>query len=311
MKDKKDTILDAIKDLDLGTIKKPKEKIPFISDEDAVELVVDNKKISSFDDLLSHMDKGSKIKPKRWVIKHEDLSQWTQRDFAIYMSEKYYEKYKTTWSYSTGSVVTYISLIKKNIYEALGFCNNIVMKNYIDYFFKNWLYFYHDDLKKNTKWLFYMKHADPIEKFCDTYDYAGSLKKYLDGKEIPQKKKTKKLKKTNFPPAKQLEMACLLGLDNAILEYGVLFVCNYLVLKENYTIEKAEKEVAKTIYSLYNRKMKDKVEAITRKNVVCSDLFKIKTLDNINSILKKEYNISFAFVANYTFKDGPIWGLKK
>jgi hypothetical protein len=57
-----------------------------------------------------------------------NLADWTNRDFALYIKNKYEEKYSADWGLNVVGVVTYIGRIKQSILDNLGFCDNIVFK---------------------------------------------------------------------------------------------------------------------------------------------------------------------------------------
>ena len=97
---------------------------------------------------------------KREASLSKDLVEWTQRDFALYISDLYYKKFSKPIGFGIIGMSAYLGRIKVNVKEAVGFCDNIVLKDYIDYYFKNWIEHHISDWK--DKFGKYMQYSKPL-----------------------------------------------------------------------------------------------------------------------------------------------------
>jgi hypothetical protein len=194
------------------------------------------------------------IKKSSWEIKSENISEWTNRDFSIYMYKQYRDRYGIGWDFNHYSVITYPDGVKEEIRQTLGFCDNIVFKDYIDYFFMKWLDIY--KIQKGVKfWLRSLKNSDPINDFCSKYDYNRSIKNREQvsvNKEVIENK--------------DIETYYLLGIESLILKFGIINAINYLIINKNISKEKALDKMAFYLVKLYNNKQIDKVIEITNKS---------------------------------------------
>lgn len=165
---------------------------------------------------------------KKSKVKRENLSDWTQRDFAIYIHEKYVEKFSKNCSINITKITTYLGNIKVSIKNVLGHCNNFVLKDYIDYFYNKYIETYVD---REIPWVFNMKSDFVISSFAENYEE----KKDFPKKEIKMK---------------EIENCYILGLNSVIREYGIMAAINYLKTKNKLDEISIFNKVARSLLEL-------------------------------------------------------------
>ena len=221
-KNVKNILIDAVKNTNLkcskDLIKENSYKVK------SSEIVSKGPRIVNFDDGVRRVD-NIKI----------NLAEWTNRDFGLYVKQQYYKKFKHEWSPTATNITIYFNNIKEAVNDIVGFCDNIVMKEYIDYFFSKWAEFYRDK-SKNILYLNSFKKPDAISDFYSIYNYTNSIKKYTEKKEVS----------TDIILTEDiLNKSYLLGIQNFILEFGLIIPCCWLINRLNYNIKSSVNMVAK------------------------------------------------------------------
>lgn len=220
----------------------------------------------------------SDIKTKYKV--KEDLNLWTSKDFVYYMSDKYEKKYGHCWKgISYIGVTTFIPRIRDMIRDSLGICDNIVMKDFIDYYFNNWM---QDSYQKEWFLRNMTNNTEPILKFSTSYNYKDSISKNIktENKEV----------KTDISllNENELEISYLLGIDNLLNKYGIIVTINFC-LKKDFSLEKAIEKVAYAIARAYNRGVANSIFKTTEKY---KDYGVFKDLNKVIEVTNDIYKIN-------------------
>lgn len=169
------------------------------------------------------------IKLSSWNIKHE-LSSWTNRDFAIFMREKYIHRYYKDWGINIVGVVPYLDRIKDAIVVVTGFCDNIVFHDYIEFYFDRWCDYF---LTTHEFSVHSMKFDAPVKDFAEKYDYKSSLMKYM------QQSCLKETHKKHTLSGENIENAYLLGEEAFLLSCGLILSVNWLICEKQIDAEDA------------------------------------------------------------------------
>lgn len=204
----------------------------------------------------------SKLKKKSsWQIK-QDLFDWTNRDFALYISKCYKQKYDSYLDASLVGMTTYLPRVKQALLDSIGFCDNIVTKDYIEFFFEKWAEHFRINSEKDRFSIQTMRFKEPIIDFAEEYDYKARVQHYTN----PSEQKTSEslqapLKITND---KMLE-AYSVGIENFVLEYGVIATVNWLIMSKGEESKEAAKKVIVAASRLNSQGAIEKVKYITKK----------------------------------------------
>jgi len=193
-------------------------------------------------------------KPRKHREIRENLLEWKNNDFSMYMSQIYIKKYNDVWQFSLINITMYLDKIKDKLDGVLGFCDNITFKDYIDYFFSVWA----DDYKKGMLTLKSFIYSTPIRAFASQYNYRERVKEYNQLHE-------QSAKSAIFVSNKRLREAFLLGSEHFVLEYGLILPINWLVVCDDRELKEAANYVAKAMYSLYQKGRIDDVFTATKK----------------------------------------------
>jgi len=170
---------------------------------------------------------------KKMLVKKENTLDWKQRDFSIYIREKFAEKFSRNCSISTIGITTYLGNIKVKVKDRIGFCDNNILKRYIDFFYDKYIELYVD---REIPWIFNMKSDFILSDFA---------KNYNDNQEIViEDKKSMNVK------LKDIENCYILGLKSVIREYGVLVAINYLKIINKLNDIVTYEKVAKSLLEL-------------------------------------------------------------
>jgi hypothetical protein len=226
----------------------------------------------------------------RWKVR-DDLSEWKNSDFTIYFIQQFRKNIDEEWNGSRVAMILYFGKIFDKVAETLGFCDNIVLRDYIDFFIKEWGMYYWK--KKGNFTLWYLKDDRPIRAFVEKYDYNDSFNKFMaekNGHKIENKKRDKK-----EISKKRIEQYYLAGGENLILEYGLLVPLNWLITCKNYSIEHANLHIMGAFGSLYSRGNYQSVINETESLNPYPDSFVIKDCDIIFKKLNIEVDLKLTF----------------
>jgi len=222
-----------------------------------------------------------KFKTKKKNGIKSDLEEWNNRDFAIYILSQYSRKYKHNWLPSISSLALQSGRIKEAVHDVLGFCDNLVFKDYIDYFFKNWADYY-KRRAGNVLYISSLRGNESVVEFSGKYKYQDSLRNYAQGNKEEQRQCAEI----------DLYNSYLLGDENFISDYGIVLTCNWLVRKRDYDFKKAASYVAKAFLKIFN---KGRAETVIKST--------IKYSPYPSWFIFKKYNIILQAVSKKTGKE--------
>jgi len=229
-----------------------------------------------------------------WKVR-DDLSEWKNSDFTIYFIQQFRKNIDEEWTCGKVSMILFFGRIFDSVAEILGFCDNIVLRDYVDFFIKEWGMYYWK--KKGNFTLWYLKDDRPIKAFVEKYDYNVSFNNFMNEKNkhkiVSTDQERKEISK------KRIEQYYLAGGENLILEYGLLISLNWLVICKNYSIEHANLHIMGAFSSFHLRgnyqSIIDKTESLNP----YPDSFVIKDCD----IVLKKFNIEVDLKLTFTKED--------
>ena len=229
--------------------------------------------------LKSESDVSSKNKFSKWPknrmpsrYEEKSVNEWSQRDFAFYMEKEYIAILGEVWEFNLLGVTTYLSRIKAKIKDFYGFCDNVLLKDYIDYFYKEWIFYC--KTRHIKFWLKFMLDNKPLSAFCSAYSY--STQEVKDNKD-----------EAGILSEKDLDNFYALSVEALVFNYGLIVSIDYLLNNKKMD----EKSVYDKIYHIICSSLKDgnmsKLKEKTKKYRLSDDIY-----NNILQKLKNNYDIS-------------------
>jgi len=183
--------------------------------------------------------KKSKLKEK------SSLEEWGPFDFFRFAHDLYLKKYKTNWDLNIAGNSLEISRIKDKFYDLFGFCCNLIIRDYIVFFFDNHI---DDFIREKGDFYFSQMRKDwIILSFKEIYDFQESFKKYM----IKEKQKNKKYSLTK----EEIEKSFLMGDVTLVGDFGVVVSLNWLLVVKKMSKKKAIKLVVDACKYMYKKNM--------------------------------------------------------
>jgi len=220
-----------------------------------------------------------------------NVLEWTNRDFAIYMKIKYKEKYKEDWQLNVINITLYFDKIKDEVLKIYGHCDNVIMRDYINFFFSRWSNYFKNKSKDKILYKKAFKNHEPLKDFVNCHDYKASIQKIL--------KKDKKDNSQKEINDEMMEKSYLLGDSNFILEYGLILTVNWLIVKRAYDIKKAVNYVANAFYKLHKKHISQYALNNTKKYEPYPDWFLFKKYNIILQVLNEKVKSNMSLSINF------------
>jgi len=171
--------------------------------------------------------------------KHEDISNWIARDFVLWTKELYEKMTNKDWKLKMLSASKEINLIKDDLLQIFGSCDNFILRDYITFVFKNYL---KDILTKDNKFFFSaLKEFKIYNSFETYYD--------IENRRIRFKNKKTKKEKLRL---KDINDSYLISIEKLVIDYGFVIAINFLIVRCNFSSIDALKKVKNIIQKYYN-----------------------------------------------------------
>lgn len=168
-------------------------------------------------------DIGGNKKRRRKIP--DRIESWVPADFVKYAKKLYYERYEMNWTLKYARACMDITEIKDNLLEAIGYCDNQLLKQYIDWFFERQA---DRDIEGAEGFYFgHLYNKKHIEYFASDYldkDTSQSEPEAEDGKIVNPK---------------DIELIYLLSEDRLVIQYGILIAVNWLIEYKGYSPQSA------------------------------------------------------------------------
>jgi len=240
--------------------------------------------------LLEKEDPGyisyGQIKKGRTFKVKENIEDWTSRDFVFFMRELYNEMFEDNWEFNFGGICLEINRIHDDVSLQNGFCNNIVLRDYINYYFK---YYAKRLIGSNKK--FYpsqLRSEKPIKYFLSNYNFKSSFDKEINNRE--KYKKVESIKKHS------IEESVLVGEDNFMSEYGLVLFVNWFILVKNEDKVNVIKKAINLCRKMYKHKQFDTVLEVTKLWSPYPDWFAFSNVSKFLKYIKIDLNLEVKFI---------------
>lgn len=229
----------------------------------------------------------------------DEIKNWTFLDFGIYFCERYYEVCSMQEHLNRVAIIQYFPRIHDAIVFKIGFCDEIVLKDYLDHFVENWINFLVPKSKRGFMLRMFVDEK-VLDNFADVYDYELSKKRY---EEMPKIEKVEKPMTNIQITHTDMQLELDISLDNLLLSYGLLSSLNWLVMKKGLEIGKAVKRIVDVLGKYKNKPEFEVIMNATKKYNPYPSWFVVTKLDKIVDAIDKRdifspCNVDFKITVN-------------
>ena len=231
-------------------------------------------------------------KSKRFKIKN-NLEEWRAFDFFEYACKLYMAKYNEDWGLNRGGNSVEINRILDKLQDVFGFSSNLVMKDYIDYFFDKYI----DTYKGKDGFYFsQMKHSYILKSFADCYNYKERQLNYIE-------EKNRKKRNEEILTLRGISQSFKLNETTLLCNYGLVLSLNWLLLRKRMS----KKEAAEIVLSACKKLQRKGMLSIIQKSTELYSPYPIwlpfKKPEIIMNKLEKgiSLNVSFEDIENDRF----------
>ena len=191
----------------------------------------------------------------------ENVFDWSMKDIALYIRSKYEKKYNEDWKHRISGVSTELMRLHDRILDIYGHCDTLVLRDYIDYIFEEFL----DRILDKANGIFYLRNFRDdvyISAFSEVYDYKDSFEKEKWG-DIDNNKLNENLATTNS----SINEVFLLSEESFVTTYGIIIAIFWLIKCRNYSNKDAASKVLEICKKVHEKGefkfVKDSTESLS------------------------------------------------
>lgn len=232
--------------------KKKKKKVKITAESESDSTTISNDEGFGITDVGVEFCSYDKIGGKKKVVRKNSLEEWGAFDFFYYTEKKYVAKYGCSMDLNVGGNGVEINRIRDKFYDLFGFCCNLIMKDYIDFFFNNYI-----DQIINLDGAFYfrqMRDEKIVCEFYDGYNFPQSFLQYSESVKVGNK---------NLISNKAVKESYMVGDTSLVSNYGIVISLNWLIKVKELLPEDATRMVLTACRDLANRDMVDVIKSAT------------------------------------------------
>ena len=232
--------------------KRKKKKVKKVVESESNSTIIDNDEgfgvISRGVEFCSY----DKIGSSRKVRKRNRLEEWGAFDFFYYAEEKFKAKYGKSMRLNVGGNSVEINRIRDKFYDLFGFCCNLIMRDYIDFFFNNYM---NTLIREDGAFYFRQMRNDKIIcEFYNGYNFKQSFLKYSENEKS-------KIKAPVSDVA--IKEAYDVGDTSLVSNYGIVISFNWLMIFKKMSPADAARLVLNACRELNAKNMTDVVRSST------------------------------------------------
>jgi len=236
---------------DLRKGKSRKKKVEKKDESESVSGIIQNDEGFSLSVDTQYVDFKDLCKKGR-VKEKNSLDEWGPFDFFRFARKLYKKKYKTDWDLNIGGSSLEVNRIKDKFIDIFGYCCNLMIHDYIVYFFDNYIDYYRD---KDGFYFSQLRQDYIILGFQESYNFRERFVNYT----TTQKQKNKKYELTKNEIQKSYDM----GDTTLIGNYGVVIALNWLLVIKKMNKKDAIKIVVDACREMHRRHLIDVVKSAT------------------------------------------------
>lgn len=262
--------------------KKTSKKETNIQQKQKLEIISDSPQAKEVD-----FDKIRIKVVKNW--KDKQLKDWSGKDFSNYMEDRFKQRYGKNWEYNSTSMPFNLNKLKQKIIDCNGFCDNIVFRSYIDFFYAKFL----DESVIGGKYPYWLKRMGDqysLRSFMKFYKYDASAI-FPNQKQTYSKLQTSKQSKNKNGIFSGIFDSYKIGIYNLVEQYGMFAAINFLVKQIGKSKQQAFNYVSNAINTANDRGKLKIVTENTLKYAASPKGSIISNLKQFEQFVKKEKNI--------------------
>ncbi len=232
--------------------KKKKEKVKKTIESKSSSDTVDNNEGFEITDVEVDFCSYDKIDGRKKIVERTNLEEWGAFDFFYYSEKKYIEKYGLKMDLNVGGSSVEINRIRDKFYDLFGFCCNLIMRDYIDFFFDNYM-----DSMITSDGAFYfnqMRREKIICEFYDGYNFSQSFLQYSEDGKTEDK---------NSISNKAVKEAYMISDTSLVSNYGIVISLNWLIKVKKIPSTDATRMILTACRELASRGMVDIIKSAT------------------------------------------------
>ncbi len=231
-----------------------------------------------------------KIGKKRRTVKGRSLEEWGAFDFFYYVDKKFVETYGKPMGLRVGGNSLEINKIRDKFSNLFGFCCNLIMKDYIDFFFDKYLNFY---MKKEKGFFFkQMRNDKIISEFYEHYDFKKSFLRYSSKCNSANGERNSAAYNIS---EKSINDSYMISDTSLVSNYGIVISLNWLMNNKRKTASQAAALVLKACKELHSKNMIEVVKNSTEKYSPYSSSLSFKSPHLVMSKIDKNISLNVEF----------------
>lgn len=271
--------------------KKRKKKIKKTVKSESDDSIINNSEGFSITDVEVEFCSYDKIGSKKKVVKKSSLEEWGAFDFFYYAERKYVAKYGCSMDLNVGGNGVEINRIRDKFYDLFGFCCNLIMRDYIDFFFSNYI-----DQVINLDGAFYFRHMRDEKVICEFYDGYNFPQSFL------QYSESTKIGNKHLISNKVIKESYMIGDTSLVSNYGIVISLNWLIKIKKISPTDATRMVLAACRDLVNRGMVDVIKSATETYSPYSSLLLFKNPQLIMDRIDKNIKLDVEFDNNNKYE---------
>tara|TARA_Y100000310_G_scaffold57488_2_gene52698 strand:+ start:30748 stop:31662 length:915 start_codon:yes stop_codon:yes gene_type:complete len=227
------------------------------------------------------------IKKGKEFKRSDNIEDWIARDFVYLLRDLHDAVFERKWNLNFGGVALEVTRIHDAIALQNGFCNNIVLRDYINFYFK-----YYAQKTADADKEFYtnqLRNEKYIKHFIGKYNFKSSFDKEIDSR--TQRNSTPNLNE------KLVKDSIMISDENFLYEYGFVVFINWFIFSG---LEKVE-IIKKAIGLCRKLHKEDKFNIVLEATSAWGSYpkwFKFSNVSKFLSCVNKDLNLEIEFITN-------------
>jgi len=271
---------------DLRQNKRIKKKVKKNNESESGSGIIDNNEGFALSMDSQYVDFKELCKKGR-IKEKSSLDEWGPFDFFRFAKKLYYNRYKKDWDLNIGGSSLEINRIKDQFIDVFGYCCNLMIYDYIIYFFDNYLDYF---VNKNGFYFSQLRKDYIILSFQESYNFRERFLSYM----TKQKQKNKKYELTKDEIQKSYDMGDMSLVGN----YGVVVSLNWLLKVKKINKKEAVKVVIDACRAMYKKHLLDVVKSATEIHSPYPDSLAFKSPQLIFDKIDKDVVVNVEFENN-------------
>ncbi len=271
--------------------KKKKKKVKKTVESESSSDIVDNDEGFGITDVFVETCGYGDIGQKRKLRVKNNLEEWGAFDFFLYAQKKYTDKYGQQWDLNIGGGSLEINRIRDKFHDLFGFCCNLIMRDYIDFFFNNYM---DTAIRENESFYFKQMRNDKIMcEFYDGYNFSQSFLKYTELEKTDNK---------SLISNKEVRESYLIGDTSLVSNYGIVISLNWLIKVKGISPTESTRMVLVACRELAAKGMTDIIKSSTETYSPYPSSIQFKNPQLVMDRIDKDVNLSVEFNDDSVYK---------